>query len=158
MKKWIYSAVLLLVLGYGYYFISLSEGNTVRNKAFENAQSIAFNDNGMQNTKDFYLYRGNEKWDVITGKNSNGTMVAVWIPLDKKSKVFSLPLKSGISKDKAIEVLKQNREPFQIIHTKLGCERGTPLWEITYTNVRDKLCYFYVDFNSGKWFKSYDNL
>jgi uncharacterized protein YpmB len=158
LKKWIYGIVMLLVIAYGYYLYTLSAGNSSLNKAYEDAQLIAYNETGLQKPSDFYMYRGKEKWDVITGKNRNGTMVAIWIPLDKNSKIFALPLKSGITKDQALEVLKQQREPFQIIHTKLGCEQGIPLWEITYKNVKDKLCYFYVDFNSGKWLKSYDNL
>jgi uncharacterized protein YpmB len=158
LKKWIFGIVLLFVIGYGYYLFSLTVGNNTRDKSYENAQAIAYNNVGLQKPIDFYMYRGKEKWDVITGKNRNGTNIAVWIPLDKKNKVFSLPLKSGISKDEALEVLKQKREPYQIIHTKLGFENGTPLWEITYMNVRDKLCYFYVDFRSGDWLKSFDNL
>ena len=158
MKKWIFGVVLLLIVGYVYYLFSLIEGNNSRDKAFESAQSIAYNYVGLQNPKDFYMYRGKEDWDVITGENRNGTKIAVWVPLNKKNKTFSLPLKSGIKKEEALEVLKQNREPFKIIHTKLGCDKDTPLWEITYLNVRDKLCYFYVDFRTGEWLKSYDNL
>ena len=65
LKKWIYGLVILFIAGYGYYFFSLSGGNNPRDAAFKNAESVSYNAVGLNNPKDFYMYRGNEKWDVI---------------------------------------------------------------------------------------------
>ena len=145
--------VALLLFAYGMiYFLA---HKPVRN-AHSSAEEVASTQFAMREFDSFYYYNGNEAWDVVTGTNSDGEAIGVWISRDGDEQL-SLAL-DGLTEKEAITILRAEKDVWEIKGIRLGMESEAPLWEITYLNKRDYLCYYYMDYYTGKVLKSFDNV
>lgn len=126
-------------------------------KAEKEAIRIAKEETKLTEAEDFTLYNGQETYYIVKGKDENGTNIYVWIP-EKEGRIIVRKQADGVSKQEAINKLKQEKNPQEIISVRLGMEKNTPLWEIYYRSKGDLINYYYVDFNTGKWLKNIENL
>ncbi len=145
-------AFLVLLVVLLFYIILYTVADKPRREAYDQAKSVAEKEVGMQEYTDFYMYQGNEHWDVITGVDKKGKEVGVWIP-DGKDKPVTIALSEGISEEKAIAYVKQQESVEEIMSAKLGMEKNKPLWEVTYLDKENNLGYYYIDFYGKEVFK-----
>ncbi|UQX54599.1 hypothetical protein M5V91_01655 [Cytobacillus pseudoceanisediminis] len=71
----------------------------------------------------------------------------------KKGKIVTLKESEGISRNEAINRLKQEKNAAEIMSVRLGMEKNIPLWEIHYRSGSDLINYYYIDFKTGEWLK-----
>jgi uncharacterized protein YpmB len=78
------------------------------------------------------------------------------MPKSKKQTAVLKKASSGITKEKAISIVKNDKNPQEIKSVRLGIENKKPLWEVTYVDKDKKhLTYYYLDFSSGEFIKRY---
>ena len=157
MKKWIIIPVIVLIVIIGLflkvYFSSVQPVKAAEKKAV----SLAKDKVQLSEVDDFHIYNGIETVNVIEGKNKKGSKVIVWIP-EKSKKVYIKKAKDGLTKQKAIQKLLQEKKPKKIISVRLGMEKNIPLWEIYYRSENNLINYYYVHFETGEWLKKIENL
>ncbi|KRG12487.1 DUF5590 domain-containing protein [Lederbergia galactosidilytica] len=159
MKKWILigtASVFLVVLVLFVYIYQTSRAplKDMRSYAEERAKTEA----KLTKIDEFYLYNGAETHYVIVGEDKSGEQLAVWIPEKKKEKIVKKKMADGISKQDAIAKLNQEEKPQKIMGVRLGMEKNLPLWEISYLDEQSHLNYYYIHFDTGKWWRKIENL
>lgn len=85
MKKLVRILIIMIVmlfLAFILFSIAINDGKSVKEEAYLEAQEIAEKNAGMVTYSDFYMYRGNEAWDVIVGQDADGNEIGVWIPVE----------------------------------------------------------------------------
>ncbi|MEH7108574.1 MULTISPECIES: cell wall elongation regulator TseB-like domain-containing protein [Bacillaceae] len=157
LKKWIYLAVIIFI-GILAATIKIYVNATGPVKTAEaKALTIAKKQIQFSKVQDFHIYNGLERVFVIEGKNKKGEKVIVWIP-EKSKKVIIKKAKNGLSKQEAIQKLKEESNPKKIISVRLGMEKNIPLWEIYYRSDNNLINYYYIHFETGEWLKKIENL
>ena len=157
MKKVIIICLLIffIILGTG-IFVYLNAVKPVK-AAETKAINRAMEETRLVKADDFQMYHGLETYYIVKGKNRAGTSIYVWIP-EKEGKIIVRKVKDGVSKEEAINKLKEEKNPKKIISVRLGMEKNIPLWEIYYRTEGNLINYYYVDFKTGEWLKKIENL
>jgi uncharacterized protein YpmB len=157
MKKIIFLIVLVSVIILGAMAaLFLNARSPVNNKA-EDALKRAQNETGIASTEDVSLYNGKKSYVVITGENSDGEKVIIWVP-EKDEEIIVKKWADGISKKAAINKLNEEEEVNEILSVKLGMESVGPVWELTYLDDNEHLNYYYLLFETGEWWRKIENL
>lgn len=161
VKKWIVISSIILVALVGFFANVLFSSIKPLNRAEDWATNVAKEEASIQTVQDFSIYNGTKTYYIVTGIDTNGEELIVWIPEkdDRDGKIVIRKKKEGISQDDAIKRLygEKDVQVDEIIHVKLGMENQIPLWEIFYRS-NDLINYYYVDFKSGEWLKHIKNL
>ncbi|WP_066294383.1 cell wall elongation regulator TseB-like domain-containing protein [Bacillus sp. FJAT-29937] len=157
MKKVIIISLLILaiILGSGVivYVNAVEPVKAAEKEAIERAMT----ETRLWKAEDFQLYHGLETYYVIKGVNKAGTSIYVWVP-EKEGQIIVRKVTDGVSKQEAINKLKEEKNPKKIISVRLGMEKNIPLWEIYYRTEGNLINYYYVDFKTGEWLKKIENL
>ncbi|KAB2338294.1 peptidase [Cytobacillus depressus] len=157
MKKVIIISLLIFVIFLGsgifVYFNAVEPVKAAEKKAVE----MAMKETRLIHVEDFQLYHGQETYYIVKGKNREGKSIYVWIP-EKDGKIIVRKVADGVTKKQAIDKLRQEKSPKEIISVRLGMEKNIPLWEIYYRTDGDLINYYYVDFKTGEWLKKIENL
>lgn len=159
MKKWVIglSIILLLsiLLGFVYIYYSAQKPlNEIKQTAYATAKEIA----GIVDVIDFYLYTGSSTYYTVIGEDESGEQLVVWIPENSENDTVIKKLSDGISKEKAIELLYEHENPKKLLSVRLGMEKDLAIWELTYLDYDSKLNYYYIHFDTGKWWRKIENL
>ncbi len=154
MKKWgIVFFVLLCIIIWqtvNVYYAAMEPKQSLQAKAMKRAaHKVSFT-----HIDDIYTYYGEKTYVVFVGENRKGKKYIVWVP-EKKGRVIVKRADRGITKQEAIEKLKAERNPKEIISAKLGMEKGVPLWELTYIDQDNRYSFYYVSFEDGTFLKRY---
>jgi uncharacterized protein YpmB len=154
MKKWgiVFFVFLCIILWQTVrvYHAAMEPKQSLQAKAMKRAaHEVSF-----AHIDDIYTYYGEKTYIVFVGENRNGQKYIVWVP-EKKGHVIVKRADSGITKQEAIEKLKAERNPKEIISAKLGMEKGVPLWELTYIDHDNRYSFYYVSFEDGTFLKRY---
>ncbi|GER67898.1 hypothetical protein BpJC7_20390 [Weizmannia acidilactici] len=115
------------------------------NDAYKKAQSLAKTEAGIRSVDQFYLYNGNATYYVVVGKGKGGAKKAVWIPEKHPKRIVVLNWNSGISKQDAVNQVRQNKQPDKILSVRLGMDSQVPIWEVAYIK-GNNLSYYEVPF------------
>ena len=157
MKKVIIISLLMfsVIIGSGIivYLNAVEPIKAAEKKAIERAMK----ETRLLEAEDFQLYNGLETYYVIRGKNKAGNSIYVWVP-EKEGQIIVRKVTDGVSKQEAINKLKEEKNPKKIISVRLGMEKNRPLWEIYYRTEGNLINYYYVDFKTGEWLKKIENL
>jgi uncharacterized protein YpmB len=157
MKKIIFFVVLAAILVIaGITAIFLKARSPVNDRA-EAAIQRAEAEADVASTEDVSLYNGNKSYVVITGRNSEDEKIVVWVP-EKDRDIIVKKWADGISKEAAINKLKEENDVSEILSVKLGMESVGPVWELTYLDENEHLNYYYLLFESGEWWRKIENL
>ncbi|MBO0994782.1 cell wall elongation regulator TseB-like domain-containing protein [Bacillus sp. SD088] len=159
MKKWILiviASIILLGTALFFYIYESSRAPLKEMKAY--AEERATTEAELTKIDEFYLYNGTETHYVIVGENKSGEKLAVWVPEKKDKEIVEKKMADGISMQDAIAKLNQEENPKKIMGVKLGMEKDLPLWEISYLDKQSKLNYYYIHFDTGKWWRKIENL
>ncbi|MFB6466035.1 DUF5590 domain-containing protein [Cytobacillus sp. Hz8] len=157
MKKWIWISILIVVVLLGLtikvYLKSVEPVKAAENRAI----SIAKEQIHLKSVSDFNLYNGSKSYSVVTGTSEEGQKLIIWVPEDNDN-IIVRRASEGITKEKALEKVKSEKNPSNIISIRLGMENNRPLWEIYYQTDKNLLNYYYIDFITGEWLKDIENL
>ncbi len=155
MKKWI----LLLTAVVSVFIICFAliyfTANQQVNAELEIAEEAAMAE-GME-VSDSYHYHGSEAYYVVSG-NIEGSNQLFFYPENSELEAVTVPFDDGISEDQAIEMLYADDEPGKILSSKIGMESVGPVWEIVYEDQDELLNYYYVEFETGEWWRTIRNL
>ncbi|MFS0645034.1 DUF5590 domain-containing protein [Siminovitchia sp. 179-K 8D1 HS] len=158
MYKWltiVFSGLLLLAAAGGYIY---KKAMDPIKQARQEAEQRVNADKKLKQVDDFYLYNGSETYYVMIGEEKNGEKVVFWIPEKKDKKIIEKKLADGISKQEAIEKLVKEKQPKEILGVRLGMEKKLPVWELSYLDKKSNLNYYYIHFDTGKWWRNIENL
>lgn len=160
MKKWItFIVVFILSLTICISLFVLWQAGQPFSNERELAKEIALRENKLAQVLSAEVYSGSQSYVTVIGIDENGDDKAVFIPnSDQDIPIEEVFLKDGITEEQALQVVQDEFQINQILHTKLGWEETNAVWEITFLNENDKLNYVYVMFENGKWWKRILNL
>lgn len=160
MKKWItFIVVFILSLTICISLFVLWQAGKPFSNEKELAKEIALRENKLAQVSSAEVYSGTQSFVTVIGIDENGDDKAVFIPnSDQEVPIEEVFLKDGITEEQALQVVQDEFQIKQILHTKLGWEETNAVWEITFLNENDKLNYVYVMFENGKWWKRILNL
>jgi uncharacterized protein YpmB len=99
-------------------------------------------------------YNGKKQYIAIEALKKNNKKIYVLVPV-KGEEMYAYRSSQGISKKKALEIVKREDDVQKVIKIQLGMEEDNPLWEITYINDNGNYSYYYVNFEDGTFFKRY---
>jgi uncharacterized protein YpmB len=157
MKKTIFFTVLATILVIGALIAVFLNARSPVNDRAEVALQRAETETDIASTEDVSLYNGKKSYVVITGENTSGEKVIVWVP-EKKEEIIVKKWADGISKEAAINKLKGENDVNEILSVKLGMESVGPVWEMTYLDDNEHLNYYYLLFETGEWWRKIENL
>lgn len=125
--------------------------------AQQNAVKLAKRYGGLKKASAFYLFNRKQTYYTVAGINRQNQSVYVMIS-QKSAHINIYQHKSGISSQKAIQLVKQEQHPKKILKTALGKWDKTPVWEVTYLNRNGRLSYTLLKFKDGSLVKTIQNL
>ncbi len=157
MKKIIIIILIIVAVGISGASVVYINAMSPIKEAKQRAIQIAQEETTLVEVDDFSLYHGQETYYILKGKDNEGTSIYVWIP-EKEEKIIVRKQADGITEQEAINKLKEEKHPKEIISVRLGIEKDIPLWEIYYRTDGDLINYYYVDFKTGDWLKTIENL
>lgn len=157
MKKFIIISIIIAAVGISVASVIYMNAINPVKEAKQKAIQIAQDETALVEVDDFSLYHGQETFYIVKGKDNDGTSIYVWIP-EKEGRIIVRKQADGITEQEAINKLKEEKDPKEIISVRLGMEKGIPLWEIYYRSEGDLINYYYVDFKTGDWLKKIENL
>ncbi|EXJ22425.1 hypothetical protein ADIAL_2011 [Alkalibacterium sp. AK22] len=111
----------------------------------------------LQEAQDFFWYNGEETFLTVTGINEEG-VERIYIVQQDGGQILSLSKENTLSKEQAIQMTKESRQPDRILNARIGMQDDTPIWEISYRNQNNRLGYFIIDLRTGEWIRTIDNI
>lgn len=158
MKKWITIILIAFVLiGGTSAFLIYKNSRSPLHKQSEAAIDRVKEETGITKIEDTSFYNGTKAYSVIIGKDDGGKKKVAWVP-EGKGKIIERDWDGGISKEEAVNKLRSEIEPKELLSIRLGYESVGPVWEITYLDDQEQLNYFYMLFSNGEWWKKIENL
>ncbi|WP_409251152.1 DUF5590 domain-containing protein [Bacillus sp. SCS-153A] len=158
MKKTIFFVVLLTIVIIGSMIAVFLNARSPVNEKAEVALQRAQSETEIASTEDVSLYNGKNSYVVITGENTSGEKIIVWVPEKKEAEIIVKKWADGISKEAAINKLNDENDVNEILSVKLGMESVGPVWELTYLDENEHLNYYYLLFETGEWWRKIENL
>jgi uncharacterized protein YpmB len=157
VKKWIifFSVLFLVVISVSIliYFNSRKPLETDTEKAVARAKE----ESSIESIDETSYYNSSKSYIVIRGKNAEEEDIIVWVP-KKSGEIVEKKWANGITEKQAINKLKDEKQPKEILSVHLGLESVGPVWEITYLDDKEHLNYFYLLFENGEWWRKIENL
>lgn len=157
MKKWIIFISIIMFVTIGLLVNVYIKAISPLKTAEEIAVSKAKEEIELISVDEVFLYNGNETSYVVKGFNHDNEEMIVFVP-EKDGKIQIRKASDGITKEEAIKIVRQEKNPKKIVSVKLGMEKQIPLWEIYYISDKSSLNYYYLDFQTGEWLKKIENL
>lgn len=157
-NKWIWLAILCVLIFASASIAVFTKARAPLNNMQQIAEEIAYKEANIKTIEKTYLYNGSKSYFVIIGKQEKDKRIAVWIPENSKEKIIIKNMDDGISEKAALNKLIQEEKPEKILGIRLGMEKKLPVWEIAYLDSRSKLNYYYIHFETGKWWRKIENL
>jgi uncharacterized protein YpmB len=157
MKKTIFFAVVATIVIVGAMIAVFLNARSPVNEKAEVALQRAETETDLASTEDVSLYNGKKSYVVITGENTSGEKIIIWVP-EKDEEIIVKKWADGISKEAAINKLNGENDVNEILSVKLGMESVGPVWEMTYLDDNEHLNYYYLLFETGEWWRKIENL
>lgn len=149
MKKWIILLigviVLILVFGFAIYSEILNSKTIGHDEAIARAKKDGYIEKAIETSS----YHRKESFIVIKGINDEDETVFVFVP--EEGELTVVKADDGITEKQARQLLRERVQYKRIMSVQLGIEDGSPLWEITYIDDKDRLTYYYLDFKTGEY-------
>ncbi|MFD1707157.1 DUF5590 domain-containing protein [Siminovitchia sediminis] len=158
MNKWLIIILTCIVTAAGMGGCVYSKAMEPLKKPREIAEDRLKEEADIHQVDEFYIYNGSETYYTAVGKNREGQKVAAWIPASQKDKILVKNMSDGVSEKAAVEKLLSEKKPKELLGVRLGMEKNLPIWELTYLDENSRLNYYYVHFDTGKWWRKIENL
>ncbi|WLR43707.1 DUF5590 domain-containing protein [Bacillus carboniphilus] len=158
----IFIVIILILAGLSSFTYIYTSAIKDKKSGHEEAEHIALKDEEVEKIVEINTYHGEEKYYVITATDSNSEEFYVFI---QDGKVYDKVYKSkGISQEKAISLLKADKNPKEIngislgvsnyIHMAKDIDEKYIAWEIQYKDQDNRLSYYYLKFENGEFIQS----
>ncbi|PFA70063.1 peptidase [Bacillus sp. AFS015802] len=158
MKKWITIIVsLIIVIGITLSVLLYQFSRNPLDHQAEKALKRVEDETSIVNVQDTSIYNGSKSYVVVTGENEQNEKLVAWVP-NQKGKIIEKKWADGITKDQAVNKLKDEKKPKELLSVRLGYESVGPVWEMTYLDQQDNLNYYYLLFSTGEWWRKIENL
>lgn len=155
MKKRLLLLFLILIIIIWQTISTYEETVKSKKEGEQRAISIAKKEAMLTSIDQVSTYYGASVYQVVIGSNKEEENLIVWVP-EKEGDLIIKGEKDGITKDKVIEQLINERNPEKILSTTLGIdEQSTPIWEITYIDNQNRYTFYYVFFETGLFKERY---
>ncbi|MGM0845931.1 MAG: DUF5590 domain-containing protein [Bacillota bacterium] len=158
MKKIILFAVFISIVIIGSLAVVFLNARSPVNERAEGALQRAEAETELSSTEDVTLYNGKKSYIVITGKDTSGENIILWVPEEEDEEIIVRKWADGISKEAAINKLNEENDVVEVLSVRLGMENVGPVWEMTYLDENDHLNYYYLLFETGEWWRKIENL
>lgn len=158
MKKIVLLIIVIFVLIFGILIFQINQVWNQNDALFEKAQSTLQIELPNASILNKDIYNGKQQWIWFQVRDTNHEEKHVLIPTKKEDEQPNLVVRKitdGISKEDAIAILTEKETPKSISRVVLGIEDDRVVWEITYKNQSNQLSYYYLDFKSGEFVKSF---
>lgn len=153
--KKLFAVAVIVVLLFG-VFIIWWQAQSPKETAEKNAVSFARKHAALKTETDFYLFNREKTYFTVAGTNSKKQKIYVIIA-KKGGATKILQQKKGITEEDAVSLAKKEK-PKKILKTALGLWSNEPVWEVTYLNKSDNLCYILYAYKDGNTVKSIQNI
>lgn len=157
MKKFFLGlAVFLIALIIGavvVYTKSIASYNESKEQAFD----YAITNSDIVVPEEFYWYNDKETYFTVVGQTEQNEELVVLINQDN-GEVTSIPIEETISKQEAIQLTKQARQPDKVLEARIGIDNEIPVWEVSYRNENGRLGYYILALEDGEWLKTINNI
>ncbi|WP_100331390.1 cell wall elongation regulator TseB-like domain-containing protein [Bacillus xiapuensis] len=158
MKKWIIIIAAPLFLITFAFILVYNNAQEPYKKAKTDAVATAKEESAMTTVTDFTVYHSNETYYAVIGQTDKGRQLAVLVPEDQKKKPVTVDLAKGMTKQKAVKKLRNEKKIEKLLFANLGMEKRGPVWELVFLDKNDQLNYYYLLVGSGKWWKKIENI
>ncbi len=158
MKKWIILIIcLFIVLSFISFSLFYQQSRKTVTKAENKVAQLSIDQHKLVTVEKTYIYHGNSTSYVATGINSSKDKVAIFYS-NKWQYIKSIDFSNGTSEKTAVNKLYKEENPDKILSISLGIEDHIPIWEMAYLDHDQHLNYYYVEFESGDWWRKISNL
>lgn len=158
MKQWIiFIAGFLSFLAIVLTILILILGNKPFSDAENRAIAQVENDNLLSEVSRSYVYSNAQKSVTVIGKDSEGRLKAIFVP-GSGQELSEVELEGKVTAQEARGIALKDIEVKEVLHTKLGMENETAVWEVVFLTENDKLNYVYVSAADGSIWKRILNL
>lgn len=158
MKQWIlfiagFLSFLAIVLTILILILGNKPFSDVENKAIAQVKS----EDMLSEINRSYIYSNKQKSVTVIGTDKEGKLKAVFVPLSGQA-LAELDLDGKITAQEARGIALKDMEVKEVLHTKLGLEDNTAVWEVVFMTENDNLNYVYVSAADGSIWKRILNL
>lgn len=145
---------LLIVTSYSLFF----SAQRPLMRAEKEAQSIAREAANITHFEEFYWYNGtHDTFFTVAGRDEANNYLYVVIKQDGGDTMV-LDSREVITEEEAKSITQAEKAPARILEARLGVEKETPFWEVTYKKADGSLAYLFISAHTGETMKEYGNL
>lgn len=158
MKQWfIFIGGFLSFLAIALTITILILGNKPFSDAEKDAIAMVKDENLLSDVSRSYVYSSAQRAVTVIGTDGEGRLKAVFVPLSGQE-LAEAELEGMITAQEARGIAIENMDLKEILHTKLGMENETAIWEVVFITKNDKVNYIYIDALEGTILKRILNL
>lgn len=158
MKQWIiFIAGFLSFLAIVLTILILILGNKPYTDAKDKAIAQVQNENRLTEINRSYVYSSKQKSVTVIGTDDEGNLKAIFVPMNGEE-LEELDLADKITAEQARGIAFEDLDVQEVLHTKLGMEGATAVWEVGFITENEKLNYVYISAEDGSIQKRIMNL
>ncbi|KRM97504.1 hypothetical protein FC19_GL001545 [Liquorilactobacillus aquaticus DSM 21051] len=146
----------VIIVAFG-AFVIYSQLTSPRREARAEATKLAQKYAKLKTVKNFYWYNRQKTYFTVDGQNNSGQNIYVVIA-QKGGQINIYSHDKGISDSQARSIVRKEHQPKKITKIAMGMWKNKPVWEITYLNKSNRLCYDLVSFKNGSMLKTIQNI
>lgn len=147
------SIIVILFALFAFYSYVQAPKRQAQKQAYALAQKYAH----VNNPTAFYWYNRDKTYFTVAGTNNEKEKVYVII-FKNGNKINIYSQNKGISASQATKLVTDMRKPKKIINVALGMRKSEPVWEVSYRNAANNLCYDLISFKDGEVLKTIQNI
>lgn len=153
-KKWLFIIIFVIavVIGiFAYFYMSIR--SPIKEDAKRAVEYVLEHTEIVQVDKTEF-YNGTRDYQVIFGKDKNGTEWIVWYN-DEEKDVIKRKKADGLSEQDVLKIVKKELNIEKTEKIRLGIENRLPVYEVIYLEDGDRFAYYYLTFDDGTFVKRY---
>ncbi|KRL00063.1 DUF5590 domain-containing protein [Liquorilactobacillus capillatus] len=153
-KIMVFAMAVIIIFG---TFIIYTQLTAPKKEARSEATTLARKYAKLKTVKNFYWYNRQRTYFTVTGQNTSGQDVYVVIA-QKGGQINIYSHDKGIDEQKARTIVQRDQQPRKITKVAMGMWQKKPVWEVTYLNKYNNLCYDLISFKDGSLVKTIQNI
>ncbi|HSJ37746.1 MAG TPA: DUF5590 domain-containing protein [Planococcus sp. (in: firmicutes)] len=158
MKQWIiFIAGFLSFLAIVLTILILILGNKPFSDVEKGAIAQVESENLLTEINRSYVYSSEQRSVTVIGRDSEGKLKAIFVPMSGQE-LSETELEGKVTAQEARGIALKDMEVKEVLHTKLGMENETAVWEVVFLAKNDKLNYVYISASDGSIWKRILNL
>nr|WP_244244675.1 DUF5590 domain-containing protein [Marinilactibacillus kalidii] len=127
------------------------------NDTEEQAIAFAIDHSDIVTASEFYWYNDSETYFTVVGETEQNERLIV-IKNQETEEIISLNEADTLSKQQAVQMTREARQPKKILEARIGIDDDRPVWEVSYRNQNGRLGYYILSLEDGEWIRTIDNI